>query len=133
MQVALGKRPHLEIYGTDYPTRDGTCVRDYIHVVDLAQAHILALEALDRGSRVYNLGNGQGFTVREVLEMAREVTGRPIPAVEGPRRPGDPAVLVASAERIRRELGWQPRYPDLRDIVASAWAWHRAHPDGYGD
>lgn len=133
MQVALGKRSHLEIYGTDYPTRDGTCVRDYIHVVDLAQAHILALEALDRGSRVYNLGNGQGFTVREVLETAREVTGRPIPAVEGPRRPGDPAVLVASAERIRRELGWQPRYPDLRDIVASAWEWHRAHPDGYGD
>ncbi|MGC8839242.1 MAG: UDP-glucose 4-epimerase GalE, partial [Anaerolineae bacterium] len=129
MQVALGKRSHLEIYGTDYPTRDGTCVRDYIHVVDLAQAHILALEALDRGSRVYNLGNGQGFTVREVLETAREVTGRPIPAVEGPRRPGDPAVLVASAERIRRELGWQPRYPDLRDIVASAWEWHRAHPD----
>ncbi|MGQ9457593.1 MAG: UDP-glucose 4-epimerase GalE [Anaerolineae bacterium] len=133
MQVALGKRSHLEIYGTDYPTRDGTCVRDYIHVVDLALAHILALEALDRGSRVYNLGNGQGFTVREVLETAREVTGRPIPAVEGPRRPGDPAVLVASAERIRQELGWQPRYPDLRDIVASAWEWHRTHPDGYGD
>lgn len=133
MQVALGKRSHLEIYGTDYPTRDGTCVRDYIHVVDLAQAHILALEALDRGSRVYNLGNGQGFTVREVLETAREVTGHPIPAVEGPRRPGDPAVLVASAERIRRELGWRPRYPDLRDIVASAWEWHRVHPDGYGD
>lgn len=133
MQVALGKRSYLEIYGTDYPTRDGTCVRDYIHVVDLALAHILALEALDRGSRVYNLGNGQGFTVREVLETAREVTGHPIPAVEGPRRPGDPAVLVASAERIRRELGWQPRYPDLRDIVASAWEWHRTHPDGYGD
>lgn len=133
MQVALGKRSHLEIYGTDYPTRDGTCVRDYIHVVDLAQAHILALEALDQGSRVYNLGNGQGFTVREVLETARQVTGHPIPAVEGSRRPGDPAVLVASAERIRRELGWRPRYPDLRDIVASAWEWHRAHPDGYGD
>lgn len=133
MQVALGKRSYLEIYGTDYPTRDGTCVRDYIHVVDLALAHILALEALDRGSCVYNLGNGQGFTVREVLETAREVTGHPIPAVEGPRRPGDPAVLVASAERIRRELGWQPRYPDLRDIVASAWEWHRTHPDGYGD
>ncbi|MGQ9585037.1 MAG: UDP-glucose 4-epimerase GalE [Anaerolineae bacterium] len=133
MQVALGKRNHLEIFGTDYPTRDGTCVRDYIHVVDLAQAHILALEALDEGSRVYNLGNGQGFTVREVLEMAREVTGHPIPAVEGPRRPGDPAALVASSEKIRRELGWRPRYPALRDIVASAWEWHRAHPEGYGD
>ena len=133
MQVALGQRDRLEIFGTDYPTRDGTCVRDYIHVVDLAQAHILALEALGEGSRVYNLGNGQGFTVREVIETAREVTGHPIPAVEGARRPGDPAALVASSEKIRRELGWEPRYPSLRDIVASAWEWHLAHPDGYED
>jgi UDP-glucose 4-epimerase len=106
-------------------------VRDYIHVVDLAQAHILALDALDRGSLTYNLGNGQGYTVHEVIETARQVTGHPIPAVEGPRRPGDPAVLVASSEKIRRELGWRPRYPDLHDIVASAWAWHQAHPNGY--
>ncbi len=131
LQVALEQRPHIQIYGTDYPTRDGTCVRDYIHVVDLAQAHILALAALDKGSRTYNLGNGQGYTVREVIETAREVTGHPIPVENGPRRSGDPATLVASAERIRRELGWRPRYPNLRDIVASAWAWHRSHPNGY--
>lgn len=133
LQVALGKREKVVIFGDDYPTRDGTCVRDYIHVVDLAQAHILALYALDRlGSRVYNLGNGEGFTVREVIEMAREVTGHPIPAEVGPRRPGDPAVLIASSDRIRRELGWQPRYPGLRAIIETAWAWHRTHPDGYG-
>lgn len=131
LQVALGLREKVTIYGDDYPTRDGTCIRDYIHVTDLAQAHILALEALDRGSRVYNLGNGQGFTVKEVIETCREVTGHPIPAEVGPRRPGDPAVLVASSERIRRELGWQPRYPDLRTIVEHAWNWHRAHPYGY--
>ena len=131
LQVALGQRDQIEIYGTDYPTRDGTCVRDYIHVIDLAQAHILALDALDRGSRTYNLGNGQGYTVREVIETARQVTGHPIPAIEGPRRPGDPAALVASSDKIRRELGWQPRYPDLHDIVASAWAWHQVHPNGY--
>jgi UDP-glucose 4-epimerase len=131
LQVALGQRDQIQIYGTDYPTRDGTCVRDYIHVVDLAQAHILALDALDRGSFTYNLGNGQGYTVREVIETARQVTGHPIPAVKGPRRPGDPAALVASSDKIRRELGWQPCFPDLHDIVASAWAWHRAHPNGY--
>jgi UDP-glucose 4-epimerase len=131
LRVALGQRPQIQIYGTDYPTRDGTCVRDYIHVVDLAQAHILALDALDRGSRTYNLGNGQGYTVREVIETARQVTGHPIAAVEGPRRPGDPAALVASSAKIRQELGWQPRYPDLHDIVASAWTWHQAHPNGY--
>jgi UDP-glucose 4-epimerase len=131
LQVALGQREQIQIYGTDYPTRDRTCVRDYIHVVDLAQAHILALDALDEGSRTYNLGNGQGYTVREVIETAREVTGHPIPAVEGPRRPGDPAALVASSDKIRRELGWQPRYPGLHEIVASAWAWHRVHPNGY--
>jgi len=131
LQVPLGKRQCIEIHGSDYPTPDGTCVRDYIHVMDLAQAHILALRALDEGSRVYNLGNGRGFSVREVIEMAREVTGHSIPASEGARRPGDPAVLIASSEKIRRELGWEPRYPNLRDIVESAWRWHTAHPDGY--
>lgn len=132
LQVALGQRDHLELYGTDYPTRDGTCIRDYIHVIDLASAHVLALDALRPGEqRIYNLGNGRGFTNREVLETARRVTGRPIPVVDGPRRPGDPAVLVASSERIQRELGWTPRYPDLEDIIASAWAWHQKHPEGY--
>ncbi len=140
--VALGQQDRVEVYGNDYPTRDGTCVRDYIHVLDLAQAHILALRALDGGGppgggegggRAYNLGNGRGYTVREVIETARQVTGHPIPAVDGPRRPGDPPQLVAGAEKIRRELGWQPRYPELREIVQSAWDWHRAHPQGYGD
>jgi UDP-glucose 4-epimerase len=131
--VALGRRDKVIVFGDDYPTRDGTCVRDYIHVIDLAQAHILALHALDRGSRVYNLGNGQGFTVKEVIDTAREITGHPIPAEIGPRRPGDPAVLIASSERIRRELGWNPEYPNLRDIIGSAWRWHQSHPNGYGD
>jgi UDP-glucose 4-epimerase len=131
LQVALGQRDHIQVFGNDYPTRDGTCVRDYIHVVDLAQAHILALRALDDGSRTYNLGNGQGYTIREVIETARAVTGHPIPAMDGPRRPGDPAELIAGSDKIRRELGWQPRYPDLRDIVQSAWHWHKAHPNGY--
>jgi len=133
LQVALGQRDKIGIYGDNYPTRDGTCIRDYIHVTDLAQAHILALRALDEGSRAYNLGNGQGFTVKEVIEMCREVTGHPIPAEVGPRRPGDPAVLVASSEKIRRELGWEPQYPGLRTIVEHAWEWHRTHPHGYGD
>ena len=131
--VALGKRDKLVIYGDDYPTRDGTCVRDYVHVIDLAQAHILALRALDQGSRVYNLGSGQGFTVKEVVETAREVTGHPIPAEIGPRRPGDPAALIASSDKIQRELGWKPQYPELRDIIETAWKWHQAHPKGYGD
>lgn len=133
LQVALGQRDSIKIFGDDYPTRDGTCVRDYVHVVDLAQAHILALRALDQGSRTYNLGNGEGFTVKEVIEMAREITGHPIPAEVVARRPGDPAVLIASSEKIRRELGWAPRYADLRSIIASAWAWHSSHPHGYGD
>jgi UDP-glucose 4-epimerase len=141
LQVALGQRDHIQVYGNDYPTRDGTCVRDYIHVLDLAQAHILALHALDDdvragrkgGSRTYNLGIGQGYMVREVIETARRVTGHPIPAVDGPRRPGDPPELVAGSEKIRRELGWQPRFPALYDIVQSAWDWHRAHPNGYRD
>jgi len=131
LQVALGQREHLEIYGTDYPTPDGTCIRDYIHVLDLAQAHILALEALEEGSRIYNLGNGHGYSVKEVVEAARRVTGHPIPTVERPRRPGDAPLKVASAEKIERELGWQPRHPDLESIIESAWRWHQANPQGY--
>ena len=131
LQVAQGKREKISIFGDDYPTRDGTCVRDYIHVLDLAQAHILALRALDQGSRTYNLGNGRGFTVKEVIQAAREITGHPIPAEVVNRRAGDPAELVASSKKIRQELGWQPQYPDLHDIIASAWRWHQAHPQGY--
>ena len=131
LQVALGKRDKVMIFGDDYPTPDGTCVRDYIHVLDLAQAHILALRHLDQGSRRYNLGNGQGYSVKEVIETARQITGHPIPAVIGPRRPGDPAMLVARSETLRRELGWKPSYPDVREIIASAWRWHMAHPNGY--
>lgn len=135
LDAARGRRTHVEIYGDDYPTRDGTCVRDYIHIVDLARAHILALHALGRGaSTAYNLGcGGDGYTVREVIDVAREVTGRDVPVRTGPRRPGDPAALVASSEKIRRELGWEPRFQDLRKIVASAWAWMETHPDGYGE
>lgn len=132
LQVAMGKREKVFIFGDDYPTRDGTCVRDYIHVVDLAQAHILALRALDQGSRVYNLGNGEGFTVKEVINAAQEISGRPITVEVGPRRPGDPAVLVAGSGKIRKELGWAPRYPQVRDIMETAWHWHQAHPQGYG-
>jgi UDP-glucose 4-epimerase len=133
LQVALGQRDKIIIFGDDYPTRDGTPVRDYIHVVDLAQAHILALEALDQGSRTYNLGNGRGFTVKEVIETCREVTGHPIPSQVGARRPGDPPALIAGSEKIREELGWEPQYPDLQTIVAHAWQWHRTHPGGYED
>jgi UDP-glucose 4-epimerase len=132
LQVALGQREIVTIFGDDYSTPDGTCVRDYIHVVDLAQAHVLALRALDGGSRTYNLGNGTGFSVREVIETARRITGHPIPAKVGLRRAGDPATLVAASDKIRRELGWQPRYPRLEQIVETAWNWHRAHPHGYG-
>jgi UDP-glucose 4-epimerase len=132
LQVALGQRQAISIYGSDYPTKDGTCVRDYIHVSDLAHAHVLALEALGSHDHlIYNLGNGRGFTVREVIEVARQVTGHPIAAIETPRRPGDPAVLVASSEKIQQELKWRPRHAELQQIVASAWAWHRAHPRGY--
>jgi UDP-glucose 4-epimerase len=133
LEVARGKREKVIVFGDDYPTPDGTCVRDYVHVLDLAQAHILALYALDRGSRTYNLGNGQGFSVKEVVETARKVTGRPIPVEIGPRRPGDPAILVASSEAIRRDLGWTPKVTRLDAIVESAWRWHLAHPDGYDD
>ncbi|HEY9284420.1 MAG TPA: UDP-glucose 4-epimerase GalE [Pyrinomonadaceae bacterium] len=132
LQVAAGRRERAEIYGDDYPTRDGTCVRDYIHVVDLARAHVLALSILGERSAVYNLGcGGDGYTVREVLDAAREVTGRDIPARTAPRRAGDPAVLVASSAKIKRELGWSPQFQDLTVIVRSAWDWMRAHPRGY--
>ena len=132
LQVPLGKRQDIKIYGTDYPTPDGTCIRDYIHISDLVSAHLLALEALDKKEKlVYNLGNGKGYSVREVIETAREVTGHPIPAVETPRRPGDSPRLVASSEKIKSELGWKPEIPDLKDIIQSAWDWHRSHPDGY--
>lgn len=132
LQVAGGKREAVEIYGEDYETRDGTCVRDYIHVVDLARAHIQALGILDERSAIYNLGcGGDGYTVREVIEVAREVTGRNIPVRVGPRRPGDPARLVASSARIRRELGWTAERQDLRTIIASAWNWIQQHPRGY--
>lgn len=133
LKVAMGHNDRLDIYGADYPTRDGTCVRDYIHVVDLAAAHVLALHALENGSRIYNLGNGQGFTVQEVVSAAQEVTGHSIPTRLAPRRAGDPATLVASSDRIRRELGWKPQYPDLKSIIGSAWRWHQDHPQGYAD
>jgi len=133
MQAAMGRREKVVIYGTDYPTPDGTCLRDYIHVTDLAAAHVLALEALQEGGppAVYNLGNERGHSVREVVETVRRVTGRDFPVEEGPRRAGDPAVLVASSRKIRRELGWRPRYGDLEQIVRTAWEWHRRHPAGY--
>jgi len=134
LQAAAGKRPYVEIYGDDYPTPDGTCLRDYIHVIDLARAHILALGALNEGSRIYNLGcGGRGYSVREVIETAREVTDKDIPVRIGPRRAGDPAILIASSDKIKSELGWQPQYQDLRVIVDSAWRWMLAHPDGYAD
>lgn len=126
LDVALGRRPSIKIFGEDYPTKDGTCVRDYIHVADLADAHLLALHALETNSKlVYNIGNGQGFTVREVIDSVRRVTGRPITVDEQPRRPGDPAVLVAGSEKIKQELGWTPRFADLDSIVATAWTWHQ--------
>ncbi|HKF50601.1 MAG TPA: UDP-glucose 4-epimerase GalE [Terracidiphilus sp.] len=126
LDVALGRRAAIRIYGEDYPTPDGTCVRDYIHVSDLADAHLLALDALETHDHlICNLGNGTGFSVREVIESARRVTGRPIPAEVHPRRPGDPAVLVASSEKAVRELGWKPKYTQLDDIVRTAWEWHR--------
>ncbi len=135
LQVAEGKRSHISIYGTDYPTPDGTCVRDYIHVSDLASAHVLALDALSSTTNsqrlIYNLGNGRGFSVREVIETARRVTERTIQVSDDPRRPGDPAVLVASSEKIRKELGWSPMYPELEAIIRSAWEWLQSHRDGH--
>ena len=129
LQAALGQRKSVKIFGDDYDTPDGSCVRDYIHIADLAQAHILALETRHDGP--YNLGNGTGFSVKEVVEAAREVTGREIPAEIAGRRPGDPPRLIAAAEKARKVLGWKPQYPDLKDIIASAWQWHQAHPKGY--
>ena len=133
LQVPNGQRPQVSIFGEDYPTQDGTCVRDNIHVRDLAQAHVLALNYLLAGgeNNVFNLGNGVGFSVKEVLETARQVTGHPIPAQAAPRRAGDPAQLVASAERAKSILGWQPKYHRLETIVSTAWDWHKKHPNGY--
>ena len=133
LQVPNGKRESVSIYGTDYDTPDGTCIRDYIHVTDLAQAHILAVEYLADGgaSDIFNLGNGVGYSVREVIETARSVTGHPIPATEVPRRAGDPARLVASGEKAKKILGWEPEIKKLDEIIASAWKWHKAHPEGY--
>lgn len=133
LQVALGQREKITVFGDDYNTPDGSCVRDYIHVIDLAEAHILAMRALLDGgpSGKYNLGNGRGYSVKEVIETARQVTGHPIPAEMGPRRPGDPDILIASSEGINHNLGWQPNYPDLRTIIETAWSWHLTHPHGY--
>ncbi|MCE9533734.1 MAG: UDP-glucose 4-epimerase GalE [Planctomycetes bacterium] len=132
LQTVLGQRPKIEIFGTDYPTKDGTCVRDYIHVDDLAEAHILALGKLQPGSAfLYNLGIGQGYSVREVIRIAEQVTGRKVPVQEGPRRPGDPAELIASPARIMKELGWRPKYLELEPIMETAWRWHQSHPKGY--
>lgn len=131
LEVALGQREDIKIYGDDYPTPDGTCIRDYIHVLDLADAHIRALNDLHNGSRKYNLGTGTGFSVKQVVEMCREVTGHPIPAQITPRRAGDPAILVASSETINEELSWAPSHSSLHNIIATAWAWHQKHPHGY--
>ena len=133
LQVPNGKREAISIFGTDYPTKDGTCVRDYIHVTDLAQAHILAVKYLMEGneSDIFNLGNGIGFTVKEVIETAKEVTQKPIKAVEEGRRAGDPAVLIASSEKAKKVLGWKPEHADLHEIIESAWRWHSTHPEGY--
>lgn len=132
LQVPLGQREDIKIYGTDYPTPDGTCIRDYIHIADLVSAHLLALDALEKEEKlIYNLGNGVGYSVREVIETARKVTGHPIPAQETPRRPGDSPRLVASSEKIKKELGWEPETPELEEIIATAWEWHQSHPTGY--
>ena len=134
LQVAMGQRSHVDIFGDDYPTPDGTAIRDYIHVIDLADAHILALEALKDGpSRVYNLGSGRGYSVMEVVEAARRVTGQPIPTRMAPRRAGDASALVADNAKITAELGWYPEYNSLEAIIQTAWAWHQSHPHGYDD
>jgi len=134
LQAAMGKRDKVTVFGTDYPTPDGTCIRDYIHVEDLCAAHLVAMEALQPGdARFYNLGIGRGYSVKEVLDSAKRVTGLEIPVEYGMRRPGDPAVLFADAQKLRRELGWSPRYTEIDSIVATAWNWMKSHPDGYGD
>lgn len=131
LKVAAGKAEHVNIFGEDYPTPDGTCVRDYIHVIDLADAHILALNVMERRSEVYNLGYGSGYSVAEVVEMSRQVTGCRISTEAAPRRAGDPPVLIASPDKIMRDLGWNPRHSELDQIIESAWRWHQAHPNGY--
>ena len=133
MQVPNGQRKSVAIYGEDYNTKDGSCVRDYIHVTDLAQAHILAVKYLENGgeSNVFNLGNGVGFSVKEVIETARKVTGHPIPAVVSSRRAGDPAVLIASSTKAKEILGWTPKHDSLEEIIATAWKWHKHHPNGF--
>ncbi|MCB1153914.1 UDP-glucose 4-epimerase, partial [bacterium] len=131
LQVPLRMREKIHIFGTDYDTRDGTCIRDYIHVRDLAQAHLLAMEKSAEGYSDYNIGNGSGYTVREVVESARRITGHEIPAVEAPRRAGDPPALVGSCEKLKRELGYKPEIVEIDDIVASAWEWHKRFPSGY--
>ncbi len=131
LKVSLEQATHCEIFGTDYETHDGTCVRDYIHIIDLSQAHILALQPGKQG--FFNLGNGEGYSVREVIRMCEKVSGKTIRTIEKPRRPGDPPKLIASAERAFKELGWKPEYPKLEDIVGSAWRWHSKYPNGYPD
>ena len=132
LQVPLGQRQAISIYGTDYPTKDGTCIRDYIHIDDLASAHLLALDGLAEHSRlICNLGSGTGFSVREIVEIAKQVTGFDIPAIECSRREGDPAVLIASSDKIRQVLGWKPQHDDVESIIRSAWDWHKSHPKGY--
>jgi UDP-glucose 4-epimerase len=133
LNAAAGVQEHVKVYGEDYATPDGTCIRDYIHVIDLAEAHLLALLAVDGGSRAYNLGYGAGYSVQEVIEMARQVTGRAIPTEATARRPGDPPILIASSDRIMSELGWQPRHSELDVIIDSAWRWRMEHPEGYGE
>lgn len=135
IDAALGKRENIKIFGTDWPTPDGTCIRDYVHVTDLAQAHLIALDALESGapSNVYNMGNGSGYSVKEVISVVEKVTGKSISAVDAPRRAGDPARLVASSDKIKSELGWNPKFPELETIIETAWNWHRDHPEGFGE
>lgn len=134
IQAALGKRTDIKIYGTDYPTPDGTCVRDYIHIEDLCRAHLLALEKLnDNSELIYNLGNGKGFSVRQVIDTVKEVSGKDFKVVETDRRPGDPPILIADAKKARNKLGWQPQIPQLEKIVSTAWNWHNKYPNGYQD
>ncbi|MBN1383365.1 MAG: UDP-glucose 4-epimerase GalE [Elusimicrobia bacterium] len=135
LQAALGQRPHVEVYGTDYETKDGTCVRDYIHITDLAMAHILGLKRLDENGKsvIYNLGNGEGFSVKEIIKVVEDVTGKKINVKHGPRRAGDPAVLIASSEKIKRELKWKPRFHEIHTIIETAWKWHKNNPSGFGD
>jgi UDP-glucose 4-epimerase len=131
--AAMGTRPPLTVFGTDYPTPDGTCIRDYVHVTDLADAHLRVLARLEQGSCRFNVGNGTGYSVKQVMESVERISGKPVPHSLGPRRPGDPAVLVASSARLREETGWSPCFGALDDIVRTAWAWHSAHPKGFGD